>query len=68
MNRLLLNNATELMPFSRPPFPMQPLKFTVPAAATTLKQGVTITCEQTQGVAGSGRGCHISEMFLYPAA
>jgi hypothetical protein len=32
-----------------------------------LKDGVTITCEQQQGVAGSGRGCHISEMFLYPA-
>ena len=67
MNRLLLNNATELMPFSRPLFPMQPVTFTVPAAATSLKDGVTITCEQKPGVAGSGRGCHISEMFLYPS-
>ena len=67
MNRLLLNNVTELMPFTRPAFPMQPLTFTVPASATMLKDGISITCEQEQGVAGSGRGCHISEMFLYPA-
>jgi hypothetical protein len=67
MNRLVLNNVTELMPFTRPAFPMQPLTFVIPAAATTLIDGVSITCEQEQGVAGSGRGCHISEMFLYPA-
>ena len=67
VNRLLLNNATQLMPFTRPTFPMQPLTFTIPAAATTLEHGVSVTCEQMQGVAGSGRGCHISEMFLYPA-
>jgi len=51
------------MPFTRPTFPMQPLSFTIPAAATTLEHGVSVTCDQMQGVAGSGRGCHISEML-----
>jgi hypothetical protein len=42
--------ANEATPFTRPHLPIQPLTITVPASATMLNGGVTVTREQTQRV------------------
>ncbi|HEV3258016.1 MAG TPA: hypothetical protein VG013_14120 [Gemmataceae bacterium] len=61
--RLLANEKVELHPWLRKPYPVRPVEFDIPPAATA-KGELTLTWYQEAGRGGNGRGCQVSEVWL----
>jgi hypothetical protein len=65
--RLVANGSTEIHGFIQKPFPLKPLEFDIPPAAT---HSGTLNLEWTRpaGLAGNGRGCQVAEVWLIRVA
>ena len=67
--RLLANDQIEIHPYLVRPFPIKPLEFDIPQAATETGE-LTLSWFGEPGLGGNGRGCQVSEAWLIkePAA
>lgn len=63
--RLVADEAFEIHPFMEKPKPVQPVEFEVPIEATA-DGTVEFRCYVDPARGGSGRGCQISEVWLFP--
>ncbi len=65
--RLVANGSIEIHGAIEKPFPLKPLEFDIPPAAT---RGRTLQLEWTRppGLGGNGRGCQVAEVWLIRAA
>jgi hypothetical protein len=61
--RLVANEQLEIHPYVLRPWPPVPQEFDIPAAATAGGE-LTLSWTREQGQGGSGRGCHVSEVWL----
>ncbi len=61
--RLLASEQIEIHPFLIRPFPIKPLEFDLPQAATQSGE-LTLTWFGEPGLGGNGRGCQVSEVWL----
>ena len=61
--RLLANDAVEVHPWLRKPYPVRPVEFDI-APAATAKGELTLTWYQEPGRGGNGRGCQVAEVWL----
>ena len=61
--RLAANGTIEIHPFIQKPFPLRPIEFDVPRAATRSGE-LTLSWFREPRQAGNGRGCQISEVWL----
>ena len=61
--RLMANEQIEVHPFLTRPFPIKPLEFAIPHAATVGGE-LTLTWFGEAGLGGNGRTCQVSEVWL----
>ena len=61
--QLLLNDGFALTPFFKKPDPLGPLVFELPCNSTSTGS-LRVSCHQPSGIAGNGRNCQISEVWL----
>jgi hypothetical protein len=61
--RLVAGNEIEIHPLLLKPFPIKPLEFSIPQAATAGGE-LTLTWTGEPGLGGNGRGCQVSEIWL----
>jgi hypothetical protein len=61
--RLVANGDTEIHPFVRKEFPVRPVEFDVPRAATN-KGLLELSWSAEPGRGGNGRGCQVAEVWL----
>jgi hypothetical protein len=61
--RLLADDKIEIHAPMKKPYPVRPVEFTVPAAATE-DGDLTLTWYGEAGRGGSGRGCQVAEVWL----
>lgn len=64
--RLTANGQIEIHPLMTKPFPVAPVEFSVPAAATRTG-ALTLRWYGEAGIGGNGRGCQVSEVWLIRA-
>jgi hypothetical protein len=67
--RLMANDKIEIHPYLTRPYPIKPLEFDLPSAATESGE-LTLSWFGEPGLGGNGRGCQVSEAWLIkePAA
>lgn len=61
--RLVANDAIEIHPFLPKPYPLKPVEFEIPKAATATG-ALTLSWTQEPGAGGAGRGCQVAEVWL----
>jgi hypothetical protein len=61
--RLAANDGLEVHPFLTKPFPLHPVEFPVPRAATS-SGDLTLSWFAEPGLGGNGRGCQVAEVWL----
>jgi hypothetical protein len=61
--RLVANDRYEIHPYAPKPYPIRPVEFDVPQAATAGGH-LTLAWNQEPGRGGSGRGCQVAEVWL----
>jgi hypothetical protein len=61
--RLVGTENAEIHPFISKPFPILPLEFDIPSAATR-KGDLTLKWFREPGLGGNGRGCQVAEVWL----
>jgi hypothetical protein len=61
--RLVANDSTEIHPFIAKPFPLRPLEFDIPPAATR-KGELNLSWYRQPGLGGNGRGNAAAEVWL----
>ena len=57
------NGPIEIHPLMQKPWPIRPIEFAIPAAAT-LGGKLILSWSREPGLAGNGRGCQVSEAWL----
>jgi hypothetical protein len=65
--RLLANDSTEIHALQYKPFPVRPIEFEIPRAATGGGE-LTLSWYQEPGRGGGGRGCQVAEVWLMKMA
>ena len=61
--RLVASKDIEIHPYITRPFPIKPMEFSLPAAATESGE-LTLTWFGEPGLGGNGRNCQVSEVWL----
>jgi hypothetical protein len=61
--RLVANHTIEIHPLMPKPYPMAPIEFALPPAATS-SGGLDLTWSGDPGLGGNGRSCQVSEVWL----
>jgi hypothetical protein len=64
--RLSANRNIEIHPLLTRPWPPKPMEFDVPAGAITGGE-LHLAWSREPGLGGNGRGCQVSEVWLFPA-
>jgi hypothetical protein len=61
--RLVAGNNVEIHPLIEKPFPVRPVEFDIPAAATAGGE-LTLSWYREPGLGGNGRGCQVAEVWI----
>jgi hypothetical protein len=61
--RLVAGEGLEIHPLMSKPFPIKPIEFPIPKAATERGE-LTLTWTSEPGLGGNGRNCQVSELWL----
>ena len=61
--RLVAGDNWEVHPLIEKPFPIRPVEFQIPAAATANGE-LNLSWYGEPGLGGNGRGCQVSEVWL----
>jgi hypothetical protein len=61
--RLVANETIEIHPLLAKPYPLKPVEFAIPQAATKNRE-LTLTWSGEPGLGGNGRECQVSEVWL----
>jgi hypothetical protein len=61
--RLVANDGIEIHPYIAREIPVRPVEFEIPAAASSGGE-LTLQWSREPGIAGNGRGCQVSEVWL----
>jgi hypothetical protein len=62
--RLVASDGIEVHPFLLRPFPFKPVEFEIPANATERGE-LSLSWFNEPGLGGNGRGCQVSEIWLF---
>jgi hypothetical protein len=61
--RLIAGDGIEVHPYLTKPFPVAPIEFDIPVAATRTGE-LTLRWSREPGLGDNGRGCQVSEAWL----